>query len=276
MSDLSINNLNQSNDLFTKDGTSYSIQGKKGPYLVFIHGVGLCKEIWEPQVKYFSQNYRVITYDFIGHGLSPVLKKNPELDDYVSQLNELVESINLSNFSLIGHSMGALISVAFSLKHQNKVNALIPLNIVFNRTISSRNDVLMSANLFLKTGKISNIEQTLERWFKNKASINEIKKINKVRQLLNDVSPKGYGDAYKLFAQSDSLFENKLSGLKLPVLYLTGSDDPNSTSRMSQEMASASSNGHYESIDNEAHMVAYISPGKVNPIIENFLLVNSK
>jgi len=274
MSDLKINNLDQSSGLFTKDNTHYSISGSEGPYLILIHGVGLCGEIWKPQVEYFSKAYRVVTYDFLGHGLSPSTRKTPAIDDYVEQLNELVESINISTFSLIGHSMGAIISVAYSLKYSNKINALIPLNIVYKRSSSSRKAVLNRANMILQTGEIGNIDETLSRWFKNKTESKHIKKINRVRQLLSDANPKGYGEAYKLFAESDSVFENMLHNLRPPVLYLTGSDDPNSNSRMSQEMANKSPNGLAKSIDNEAHMMAYISSKKVNPIIENFLVEN--
>ena len=274
MSNLRINKLDQSSGLYTKGNTHYSVSGSEGPYLVFIHGVGLSKEIWKPQVDYFSPKYRVVTYDFLGHGLSPSPRSAPKIDDYVEQLNELIDSLNISTFSLIGHSMGAIISVAYSLKYPNKINALIPLNIVYKRSANARKEVLDRANMVLKKGEIGNIEQTMRRWFKNKTGATYSNKIDKVRQLLSDARPKGYGAAYKLFAESDYIFENMLNKLRTPVLYLTGSDDPNSNSRMSQEMAHDTPGGLSKSIDNEAHMMAFISPDKINPIIEDFLQEN--
>ena len=275
MSDLRINNSNQSPGLsFTKKNTHYSISGSEGPCLIFIHGVGLCGEIWEPQVEYFSKSYVVITYDFLGHGLTPIASKSPTIEDYVEQLNELVISLGISSFSLIGHSMGAIISVAYSLKYGDKINSLIPLNIVYKRSNGARNQVLDRANKIIQTGAIGSIEQTMSRWFENKKNPDQIVKINKVRQLLLHASPKGYGHAYKLFAMSDSIFENLLGNLSMPVLYLTGGDDPNSNSRMSHEMASKSPQGLSKIIDNEAHMMAYIAPAKVNTIIKDFLQEN--
>ena len=274
MGDLKINQLDQSTGLYTKKNTHYSIFGSEGPFLIFIHGVGLCGDIWEPQVRYFSTNYRVITYDFLGHGFSASHSKSPSIDDYVEQLNELVNSIDISSFSLVGHSMGAIISVAYSLKYSNKINALIPLNIVYNRSSKAKEEVLGRANLILNSGEIGNIDQTISRWFANKTDSVHIKKINRVRELLLDAPLIGYGNAYKLFAESDSIFENMLHNLECPVLYLTGSDDPNSNSKMSQEMASKTPKGLTKSIDNEAHMMAYIAPEKVNPIIEDFLKEN--
>jgi len=270
LSDLGINNQKTVSNLFNKDGTSYKIFGDRPPTLIFIHGVGMCNEIWAPQVEYFSKKYQVITYDFLGHGQSPLPKNEPTLDDYVEQLNNLVDSIGVSNFSLVGHSMGAIISVAFARKFPLKVNALVALNIVFNRSEKAQKDVLLRANQVLESNKILNIEKTLERWFKNNISSAEMNKIDKVRNWLKNTSPKGYGEAYRLFALSDKVFVNNLYQLKLPILYLTGNEDPNSTPLMSEQISQETPNSSSKSVDGEAHMMSYIAANKVNPIIEQF------
>lgn len=270
MSGLGINNQKTVSNLFNKDGTSYKIFGDRPPTLIFVHGVGMCGEIWAPQVEYFSKKYQVITYDFLGHGQSPLPKNKPTLDDYVEQLNNLVDSIGVSNFSLVGHSMGAIISVAFARKFPLKVNALVALNIVFNRSEKAQKDVLLRANQVLESNKILNIEKTLERWFKNNISSAEMNKIDKVRNWLKNTSPKGYGEAYRLFALSDKVFINNLYQLKLPVLYLTGNEDPNSTPLMSEQISQETPNSSSKSVNGEAHMMSYIAANKVNPIIEQF------
>ena len=270
MNSLGINNQKTVSNLFNKDGTSYKIFGDRPPTLIFIHGVGMCDEIWAPQVEYFSKKYQVITYDFLGHGQSPLPKNEPTLDDYVEQLNNLVDSIGVSNFSLVGHSMGAIISVAFARKFPLKVNALVALNIVFNRSEKAQKDVLLRANQVLKSNKILNIEKTLERWFKNNISSAELNKIDKVRNWLKNTSPKGYGEAYRLFALSDKVFVNNLYQLKLPILYLTGNEDPNSTPLMSEQISQETPNSSSKSVNGEAHMMSYIAADKVNPIIEQF------
>ena len=271
MEDLEVINYSDTPSFFDKDGTAYKAFGDAPATLIFIHGVGMCKEIWQPQVEHFSKNYRVITYDFLGHGQSLLKKDKLTLEDYISQLYNLVNEIGVSNFSIIGHSMGALIAVAFALRYPKKVDTLIPINIVFKRTKKAQDDVIMRAKDVLKSQQIPNINQTLERWFKNKTSPYDLLKINNVQGWLKNTSPKAYSEAYYLFATSDRVFVNNLSNLQPPVLYLTGSEDPNSTSLMSEQMAQETPNGSSESIEGEAHMMAYISAKKVNPIIEYFL-----
>jgi len=274
--DLRKHNLKVASSFYTKDGTAFKSYGDQPSPLIFIHGVGMRGDVWSPQVEYFCSDYQVITYDFLGHGESPLPPEEPSLDDYVEQLNNLLKHLDLSLISLVGHSMGALISVAFALKHPEKVKALVPINIAFNRSEEAQKGVLNRANQILQTKKILNIEQTLERWFKNKTSADDLIKIDNVRNWLANTSPPGYGRAYRLFALSDKVFLNKLSHLKPPVLYLTGNEDPNSTPAMSQQMAEETPNGSSKSITGEAHMMSYIAAEKVNPIIEQFFMDTKK
>ena len=276
MRDLGKHNLKIVSTLYTKDGTAFKSYGNQHSPLIFIHGVGMRGDVWAPQVEYFSSDYQVITYDFLGHGESPLPTEEPILDDYVEQLNNLLKHLNLALISLVGHSMGALISVAFALKYPDKVKALVPINIAFNRSEEAQKEVLNRANKILQTKKILNIEQTLERWFKNKTSPDDLKRIDNVRNWLANTSPQGYGRAYRLFALSDKVFLNKLSRLRPPVLYLTGDEDPNSTPAMSQQMAEETPNGSSNSLIGEAHMMSYISADKVNPIIEQFFIDSEK
>jgi len=274
--DLRKHNLKVASTFYTKDGTAFKSYGNQPSPLIFIHGVGMRGDVWSPQVEYFCSDYQVITYDFLGHGESPLPSEEPVLDDYVEQLNNLLIHLDLSLISLVGHSMGALISVAFTLKHPDKVKSLVPINIAFNRSDVAQKGVLNRANQILQTNKILNIEQTLERWFKNKTSADDLVKIEKVRNWLADTSPQGYGRAYRLFALSDKVFLNNLSRLRPPVLYLTGDEDPNSTPAMSKQMAEETPNGSSNSITGEAHMMSYIAADKVNPIIEQFFMEAKK
>ena len=92
----------------------------------------------------------------------------------------------------------------------------------------------------------------------------------KVRTWLEQNSTRGYTMAYKIFATSDKIFLNKLAKLSMPVLYLTGDNDKNSTPAMSRQMAQLTPHGSSFSITDEAHIMAYLAADKVNPVLEKF------
>ena len=268
-------NLEQQYTDFTKDGTFFRLSNTRAEVdvpLIFIHGVGMNSSVWSPQIEYFSTKYKVITYDFLNHGRSTKPKNSLSIDDYVEQLNELVSHLNISVFSLVGHSMGALIGVAFALKYPNMVKLIVALNMVFDREQDARDKVLERAEKVIRSGKIANVEETLSRWFKNANSHEDSKRINEVRGFFDELSPKSYGQAYKLFALSDNLFIHSLSKLSMPVLYMTGENDYNSTAQMSSEMAKLTTKGVSMALAGEAHMMAYISSDKVNLEINKFII----
>jgi len=51
------------------DGTAYSVAGE-GDALVLIHGVGMNRGVWAPQVDALQDSFRVVSYDMLGHGAS--------------------------------------------------------------------------------------------------------------------------------------------------------------------------------------------------------------
>ena len=82
-------------------GTSYSLKkiNEKNP-IVFIHGVGLTKEIWEPQINFFK-DYNTLTYDLLGHGKTSLKKSKVNIEDLSQQLFRLIKELNFKKIHLV-------------------------------------------------------------------------------------------------------------------------------------------------------------------------------
>ena len=82
-------------------GTSYSLNkvSEKKP-IVFIHGVGLSKEIWEPQLSFFKK-YNTLAYDLIGHGKTPLKKSKVKIDDFLLVFGYVVVYLPPTKFALL-------------------------------------------------------------------------------------------------------------------------------------------------------------------------------
>lgn len=257
-------------------GTSYVLAGERDEDgwhpLVFIHGVGLNHRVWQPQIDFFADRYHVLAYDMLGHGESPLPPEDATLDDYVVQLKTLLDDLGFENVALIGHSMGALVATAFALKYRFETEKLIALNMVYQRTAAQREAVAARAAMVLEDGRIAGLDAALERWFAGKTSAEELAKVEQVRQWLSQVDPVGYGRTYRLFAESDDAFEGKLNSISAAKIFLTGELDPNSTPAMSKQLTEDSSTDFdVQIVANEAHMMAYIAPEKVNDLMDDFL-----
>jgi len=81
------------------------------PATVFLHGAGLDHTVWALQTRYFAHHGRsVLAVDLPGHGRSegPLLEEIGAMADWVVRL---LEAAGLTEATLIGHSMGALIAL---------------------------------------------------------------------------------------------------------------------------------------------------------------------
>ncbi|MGH6890713.1 MAG: alpha/beta fold hydrolase [Dongiaceae bacterium] len=78
-----------------------------GQPVVFSHGWPLNADAWEGQMVFLaSHGYRCIGHDRRGHGRSSQPWNGNEMDTYADDLAALIESLNLKDAILIGHSTG--------------------------------------------------------------------------------------------------------------------------------------------------------------------------
>ncbi|MGH3301631.1 MAG: alpha/beta fold hydrolase [Streptosporangiaceae bacterium] len=78
-----------------------------GPPVVLIHGYPLSGRAWDKQVPVLiDDGHRVITYDRRGFGRSSQAAVGYDYDTFANDLHVLMESLDLHDVVLIGHSMG--------------------------------------------------------------------------------------------------------------------------------------------------------------------------
>ena len=94
--------------LQAKDGTQlYYYDWGSGTPVVLIHGWPLTSASWEYQARVLAENgYRVIAYDRRGFGRSEWSRAGYDYDTLASDLQQLMETLDLSNATLVGFSMG--------------------------------------------------------------------------------------------------------------------------------------------------------------------------
>ena len=66
----------------TSSGTGWSRCGN-GPTIVLLHGVGMNKSVWAPEVNLLCESFDVLIYDMWGHGESDLPNRELNLNDYI-------------------------------------------------------------------------------------------------------------------------------------------------------------------------------------------------
>ena len=196
---------------------------KKIP-IIFIHGVGLTHEIWQPQLDYFRDN-TTISYDILGHGKTPLNKSNINFDDFSEQLINLINELKFDKIHLIGFSIGSLIARNFATKYNSRLKSLTLLCSIFKRSEQQQKMVVDRFNLAKKNFKLS--RQALKRWFTDEYLEKNPETYKKISSILEKNNIENFLRVYKLFVfhKDDEIFQN----IKVNTLVMTGENDLGST-----------------------------------------------
>jgi pimeloyl-ACP methyl ester carboxylesterase len=108
----------------------YRDQGNpNGSPIVLIHGSNASLHTWEPWVALLGDDYRVVTLDLPGHGLTGTHESDSYTGDgQVAFVKEFVDAIGLENFVLGGNSMGGFVTLLYAVSHGDDLRGIIPVS----------------------------------------------------------------------------------------------------------------------------------------------------
>ncbi len=97
------------------------------PSLVFLHYFGGSSCAWTEVVEKLATDYHCVAPDLRGFGASDALPENCAVKDYADDVADLISTLTLENYVLIGHSMGGKIALAFAARRPENLRSLILL-----------------------------------------------------------------------------------------------------------------------------------------------------
>ncbi len=88
-------------------------------------GYDIESPVWKHRVRDLSLKYRFIRYDERGCGLSDWEATDFTFDDWVADLESVVEALGLERFPRLGVSQGGAVAVAYAARHPERVSHLV-------------------------------------------------------------------------------------------------------------------------------------------------------
>ena len=104
----------------------YEVHGA-GPALLLSHGYSATSQMWRGQIDAFSRHYKLITWDMRGHGQSdyPQDQAAYSEDATVDDMAAVLDAVGARDAVIGGLSLGGYMSLAFRLRHPERVRALL-------------------------------------------------------------------------------------------------------------------------------------------------------
>ncbi len=118
----------------------------KGPVIVVLHGLFGMSDNWHSIAKKMSEDYCFYLVDLRNHGRSP----HSDIFDYdvmTEDIRQFLEGNNLSDVSLLGHSMGGKVAMCFASKYPQILQKLIVVDIAPKAYESSHFKIFIEAML---------------------------------------------------------------------------------------------------------------------------------
>ncbi len=107
---------------------NYFQQGQGDTTLLFLHGWCIDGTYWKNQVEYFSKNYNVYAIDLPGFGKSKAERTNWTIEEYANDVTAFMDTMNLKNVVIIGHSMAGEIMLQTALSNNPKIVGIVGID----------------------------------------------------------------------------------------------------------------------------------------------------
>ncbi len=137
---------------FDNKNIYYSINGEGDP-LMLLHGNTTSSKLFESDIPFFAQYYKVVAFDWPGHGLSDKLDKFAEdFWRYNAKCGiELCKYLGIEQIDLIGTSGGALTALNMATLEPNLAPKIIADSFFGNRLSKEEAEKIVANRIKLKS-----------------------------------------------------------------------------------------------------------------------------
>lgn len=249
--------------------SAYSVEGA-GPPLVLIHGIGASRHSWDGLIRRLRSDFRCISYDLRGHGLSPVPRPPYTLDDLVEDLEALRRELHLERVHLAGHSLGGMIGPAYARRYPGHVLSLGLFSTAAFRTSEDRDKVRGVVAAMRSQGIAPVLETLKERWFTPEFAVRAPQVVERRMQQVLGTDPDVFLSVFDIYAETE--MAPWLHEIAHPSLVLTGENDGGCNPRLNRQIAAALPHAELAILPQLRHAILLEAPEVVAPPVLEFLL----
>ena len=232
--------------------------------LIFLHGSGGDHSAWSHQYAVLHKQYNVVALNLPGHGNSEGNGKS-DIGSYCLWVKKLLDILQLNNIILVGHSLGAAITLQFALAYPQTIQGILTVGGGMKMPVNP------SIFEFLKTNPTESVE-IICKFSVAKANREKFMEplMKSLAQARIDVL-QGDLSACDKFDVSQEI--NKIS---LKTLVICGAEDKMTPPEFSRQIAESISGANLCLIEGAGHMVMMEKPKEFNEALANFAMSISK
>lgn len=237
------------------------------PVIVFANSLGCDFRIWRDVIVRLAGDFAIVTYDKRGHGLSDTGETPYAMDDHVSDLEALLDHLQIGKAIICGLSVGGMIAQGLYARRPDLVQALILCD---TAPKIGDTDIWNARIKAVEEGGIAAIANTiLERWFTPEFRSAENPDFAGYRNMLTRTPVEGYAGTGVAIRDTDYTREAKLIGV--PTLCVVGDQDGSTPPDLVLDMAKLIPAANYEVIAGAGHLPCVEQPEMLVNVMRAFI-----
>lgn len=248
--------------------SAFSVEGEGEP-LFLIHGIGASRASFAGLIPHLKTEFRVISYDLRGHGVSPTPKPPYTLDDLVEDLEALRAELGIEAAHFAGHSLGGMIGPAYARKYPQHVKTLGLWSTAAFRTEDDSAKVKGVVAAMRSKGIPQVLEALKDRWFTLEFAERRPDVISRRMQQVIDTDPDVFLSVFDIYAETE--MGPWLHEITHPCQVLTGENDGGCNPRLNTLIAKALTDAELVILPVLRHAILLEAADQVAPPVLDFL-----
>jgi 3-oxoadipate enol-lactonase len=136
---------------------------ERAPVIMLCNSLGLTHAMWDPQMKQFTRDHRVVRYDRRGHGRSGVTKGPYSIEMLARDALAIMDALDLKTVNWCGLSMGGMVGQWLGANAPDRIDRLVLANTHYYYADKDMWHGRMAA--VADKGLAAIVDGTMERWF---------------------------------------------------------------------------------------------------------------
>ncbi len=250
----------------------YTITGKGNP-VVLVHGFAEDSTIWNKQKEFLQTNHQLLIPDLRGTGHSSAMQAPTSIEQMADDIKWMLDKESITTCTMIGHSMGGYITLAFAQKYPTRINGF---GLIHSTSYADNEEKKIARNksidFITQNTAYEFIKTTIPNLFADAFKQNHPQQ---VAELIED------GKQFSkevLIAYTKAMIERAdrttvLKETTVPVLYFIGADDKAVNPSDALQQTALPTICKVQLVEGIAHMGMWEATETLNKTLDEFLML---
>jgi 3-oxoadipate enol-lactonase len=231
--------------------------------IVFLHGVGSDKSVWQPQLDHFGRARRAIAFDYPGYGDSDPAPDGTTRDDYASAILSAMQELGVEQAHICGLSLGGVVAIAM---HHAAPDCCVSLILADTFAVHPDGYAIYERSLAGSRDLPAMAEARVDVLIAQPA---DPKVRREVVETMSRIDPAAYRVGAKAVWLADQ--RDRAQAIRVPTLVTVGGQDIATPPALSAELADLIEDARLEVIAGAGHLGNLEQPSEFNRLMSAFI-----